>query len=167
MKQVYTLLGAITLLLGVVVSCTPTPSFIHPKVPGEELKDIQDIKNPLPPSYAVISEGKLLYEGKGICARCHGLHGDGKGTAAKIFHTLPRNFKNRHFWTQRKDGELFWIVKNGSPGTGMRDFRNLLTDQEIWKILRYTETFPSMAYPSDPVEPTPPPELINPLKGAY
>ena len=167
MSDAFRAFGCLTVLLGLAVSCTSTSPFMHSKVPMDQLKEIQAIGNPLPQSYTVITEGKALYEGKGICVRCHGIHGDGKGIAAKNFQTLPRNFKNRDFWNQRKEGELFWIVKHGSPGTGMRDFQSLLTDQEIWKILRYTETFPNMAYPSDPVEPTPPPELVNPLQGAY
>ncbi len=167
MKHTYILFSSITLLWVSLVSCSSTPSFIHPKVPMGQLEDIRSIANPLPRTYTVIADGKTLYEGKGICARCHGLYGDGKGTAAKNFHMLPRNFKNHHFWTKRKEGELFWIVKNGSPGTGMLEFQSLLTDQEIWKILRYTETFPSRSYPSDHITPTPQPELINPLQGAY
>ena len=98
--------------------------------------------------------------------RCHGRYGDGKGTAAKHFDTLPRNLKNQKFWTQRAEGELFWIVKNGSPDTGMLEFNSLLSDEEIWKILRYTETFPTTPYPSEPVETLSPPEPIS-QQGAY
>ena len=148
----------VSLFLGLMISCTPTPSFMHPKVPQEQLAELQKLTNPLPKSYWIIDDGKTLYEGKGMCLRCHGRHGDGKGEAAGQFQTLPRNLKNQHFWTQRSEGELFWIIKNGSPGTGMREFKELLTDQEIWKILRYTETFPTTSYPSEPIKPIPPPK---------
>jgi len=34
------------------------------------------------------------------------------------------------------DGQLFWIVRYGSPGTGMPPSRNL-TDQQIWQLVAY------------------------------
>jgi len=34
------------------------------------------------------------------------------------------------------DGQLFWIIRNGSPGTGMPAFKNL-KDREIWLIVLY------------------------------
>ncbi len=147
------------LLLGLASSCVSSPSFIHPKVPQDQLAEVQALTNPLPKSYWIIDDGKTLYEGKGTCMRCHGRYGDGKGTAASNFQTLPRNFKNRHFWTQRSEGELFWIIKNGSSDTGMLEFQSLLTDEEIWKILRYTETFPSIPYPSEQKSAKPIPSL--------
>jgi len=155
---------SLCLLFGLLTSCAP--SLIHPKVPEEKLVEARALANPLPKSYWIIDDGKVLYEGKGMCVRCHGRYGDGRGTAASNFQTLPRNFKNRHFWTQRSEGELFWIIKNGNPATGMREFEGLLTDEEIWKIVRYTETFPTTPYPSQPVRPIPPPEPLLPA-GTY
>jgi mono/diheme cytochrome c family protein len=38
------------------------------------------------------------------------------------------------------DGQLFWVIRNGSPGTGMPAFKNL-KDREIWQIVRYLRTF--------------------------
>lgn len=144
-------------------SCASTPAFTHPKVPATQLEEIRAVTNPFPSSYSVIEDGKTLYEGKGMCLRCHGQYGDGKGIAASQFETRPRNFKSGHFWTQRSEGELFWIVKNGSPGTGMLEFQSLLTDQEIWKILRYTETFPTTLYPTEPIRSIPRPEISAPV----
>ena len=34
------------------------------------------------------------------------------------------------------DGQLFWIIRNGSPGTGMPAFKDL-SDKEIWLIVHY------------------------------
>ena len=160
MKYTQVIMGGSALLIASLLSCTP--SLIHPRVPEGQLPEARALTNPLPKSYWIIDDGKNLYEGKGMCVRCHGRFGDGRGTAASNFQTLPRNFKNRHFWAQRSEGELFWIIKNGSTATGMREFKGLLTDQEIWKILRYTETFPSTPYPSEPISLTLPPEAVNP-----
>jgi hypothetical protein len=34
------------------------------------------------------------------------------------------------------DGQLFWVIKNGSPGTGMMPFGNL-SDDEVWELIHY------------------------------
>ena len=34
------------------------------------------------------------------------------------------------------DGQLFWIIKNGSPRTGMMAFQGL-PDEEIWQLIHY------------------------------
>ena len=67
----------------------------------------------------IIAEGKALYEGKGACVSCHGTTGLGDGPIGRRLHPGPRNFTNCRFQKRRRDGELFWIIKNGSPGTGM------------------------------------------------
>ena len=46
------------------------------------------------------------------------------------------------------DGQLFWIIQNGSPdtamppqtGSSMPAYRNL-TDEEIWQLVRYIRNF--------------------------
>jgi len=34
------------------------------------------------------------------------------------------------------DGQLFWIIKNGSPGTGMMPFAGL-PDEQVWQLIHY------------------------------
>jgi mono/diheme cytochrome c family protein len=34
------------------------------------------------------------------------------------------------------DGQLFWIIKNGSPGTGMMPF-STLPDEQVWQLIHY------------------------------
>ena len=34
------------------------------------------------------------------------------------------------------DGQLFWIIKNGSPGTGMMAFSGL-PDEQVWQLVQY------------------------------
>lgn len=41
----------------------------------------------------------------------------------------------------RTEGEIFWVIKHGSPGTGMAGFGNVLTDEEIWAIIQYERSF--------------------------
>jgi hypothetical protein len=34
------------------------------------------------------------------------------------------------------DGQLFWIIKNGSQGTGMMSYAGL-PDEQIWQLIQY------------------------------
>ncbi len=90
----------------------------------------------------VVAAGKKIFEGKGTCVNCHGKKGDGNGPAGKVLTPGPRNFTNCKFHKKRKDGELFWIIKNGSPGTGMVSMvPATITDEEAWTVLAYERSF--------------------------
>jgi len=34
------------------------------------------------------------------------------------------------------DGQLYWVIKNGSPGTGMMSFAGL-PDEQVWQLVHY------------------------------
>lgn len=52
--------------------------------------------------------------------------------------TPPRDFTGCQFQKARDDGELFWIIKNGIPGTGMvRMIPSKLAEEEGWKLVAY------------------------------
>ena len=53
----------------------------------------------------------------------------------------PRNFQHHGFWRHRTEGEIFWVIKHGSPGTSMVGFAGQLTDEEIWAIIQYERSF--------------------------
>ncbi len=108
------------------------------KAPASYLKR----KNPLPDTEANIQAGKKLFmkEAKPVaCMMCHGKKGNGKGPGAGGMNPRPRNFTCSPMMNDIPDGQLFWIVKNGSPGTGMMAFRKL-KDKQIWKLVHYIRT---------------------------
>jgi cytochrome c len=91
----------------------------------------------------IVAAGKALYEGKGRCAHCHGITGKGDGPAGhrRPSHP-PRDFTSCAFHKERKDGELFWVMKNGIPGTGTQGLiPEVLSEEEGWKVLAYVRTF--------------------------
>ncbi len=93
-------------------------------------------------SDAIVAEGKKIFEGKGTCVNCHGKNGDGKGPAGKVLNPGPRDFTNCKFHKKRKDGELFWIIKNGSKGTGMvAMIPATINEEEAWKVIAYERSF--------------------------
>ncbi|MCH8313218.1 MAG: c-type cytochrome [Nitrospinae bacterium] len=101
-------------------------------------------KNPLPDSPENIKEGKLLYykEAKPTaCGLCHGLRGNGNGRLAKGLTPPPRNFTCAELMDAIPDGQLFWIIKNGSRGTAMPVHKETLSDNKIWQLVRFIRQF--------------------------
>ncbi len=129
------------------------PHMMQPRVPAGHLEEARALKNPLAVSPELIAQGKILYEGKGSCANCHGINGDGKGPGAANLNPSPRNFIHQGFWHHRTEGEIFWVVKHGSPGTAMIPFGGMLSDDEIWTIIRYEQTFSQHSTPHKGKEP--------------
>ncbi len=115
------------------------------RIPSDQIAESVALKSPLPASPEVIAEGKTIFEGKGTCFTCHGLDGKGTGDAGKALDPGPRNFTNPVFHDCKTVGEMFWVVKNGSPGTGMIPavITGILTEEEAWKVITYEKTFKS------------------------
>jgi hypothetical protein len=62
--------------------------------------------------------------------------GEGNGTLSSQFSPPPRNFACAKTVNSIPDGQLFWIIKNGSPGTAMPDHLKF-NDTEIWQLVLY------------------------------
>ena len=110
-------------------------------VPADKLAEARALTSPLPSSTETVEQGKALYNGKGACFNCHGKDGGGDGPLAAQLNPSPRNFQHHGFWRHRTEGEVFWVIKNGSAGTGMVGFSGQLTDTEIWSVIQYIHTF--------------------------
>jgi len=112
-----------------------------PRVPPDQIEQARTLTSPLPDSDDIVQRGKGIFEGKGTCFNCHGLTGRGNGPGGKSLNPSPRNFHRRGMWRHRTEGEIFWVIKHGSPGTGMIPFGGLLTDEEIWTVMQYERSF--------------------------
>ena len=111
-----------------------------PRAPGEA----KQITNPLPVSAEVIQDGERIYQTKGTCFTCHGTGGRGDGPAGLELNPKPRNFTNRQFHELRTDGELFWVIRNGSPSSRMFSYSpSVITEDEAWKVIHYLRTLPT------------------------
>ena len=106
-----------------------------PHAPSKILK----LTNPLETTPENIAAGEMLYK-KGAkplaCAQCHGRRGKGDGTMARGMNPKPRDFSCQGMMKDIPDGQLFWIIKNGSKGTGMMGFK-MLNDDQIWQLVSY------------------------------
>ncbi|BFU94845.1 MAG: hypothetical protein NTNFB02_15670 [Nitrospira sp.] len=114
---------------------------MQPRVPAGKLDEARALKSPLPDSPETVEKGKGLYNGKGTCFNCHGTSGAGDGPVAASLNPTPRNFHHHGFWRHRTEGEIFWVIKHGSPGTAMIGFDGVLSDEEIWSIIQYERSF--------------------------
>jgi len=74
------------------------------------------------------------------CKMCHGKTGAGNGKLGKVLKPSPRNFTCNATMFKISAGQMFWIIKNGSKGTGMVAHKKTLKDKEIWDIIKYIRT---------------------------
>ncbi|MDH5428942.1 MAG: c-type cytochrome [Nitrospirota bacterium] len=117
-------------------------SVLQPRVPATQIKEARTWTNPFPATPENIEKGQKIFHSKAFCVTCHGRDGKGLGNIPGLRGKLPRNFTDKTWQAARTDGELFWILKNGSPGTDMASFIPLvLTEEEAWHVLLYVRSF--------------------------
>ena len=100
--------------------------------------------NPLLATTQNIEKGKLLYQVEAkptACKMCHGIRGNGNGQLARGLEPAPRNFTCKETMEALSEGQLFWIIKNGSKGTAMPSHKFTLSDRDIWQIIYYLKSF--------------------------
>lgn len=101
-------------------------------------------KNPLPTGEEYVNSGKILYQKQAKptpCRMCHGIRGNGNGKLAVGMEPPPRNFTCFEMMKEIPDGQLFWIIKNGSRGTAMPAHKSTLSDRQIWQLIHYLRGF--------------------------
>ncbi|WP_342348250.1 cytochrome c [uncultured Nitrospira sp.] len=115
---------------------------LTPRVPQDQIAKARSRENPFSSSPENIEKGKHIFHGKAFCVTCHGPEGKGLGDIPGLRGKLPRNFTDKIWQAARTDGELFWILQNGSPGTAMASFIPLvLTEEEAWYVILYVRSF--------------------------
>ena len=130
------------ILILLTFSSTSTKAFhkgiYYPRAPEALLEILQDMDNPFSPTRKNIEEGSKVYFGKGLCVKCHGVNGKG----LEVSGHPPRNFTDPKWQDVRTDGEMMWVLKNGSPGTSMpiRVGRGISVE-EAWKVILFIRTF--------------------------
>ena len=105
------------------------------KAPNDYLKKL----NPLRGDPRNIKKGKVLAQIKAkplACKHCHGMLGNGQGSMALSMKPKPRNFTCKQTMESISDGQLFWIIKNGSKGSTMPAY-SYLSDKKTWQLIHY------------------------------
>ena len=114
-------------------------SCVQPRATANAPEDMLGKTNPLPASSDVLQAGKGLYlhDAKPMaCALCHGKRGEGKGPVSGGMMPPARDFTCSAMMREISDGQLFWITKHGSSGTGMMAFPDL-SDEQVWQLVHY------------------------------
>jgi mono/diheme cytochrome c family protein len=106
----------------------------QPRFTGQAPADYYQRVNPLPTTQQHVKSGERLYLARNGCVVCHGRRGDGKGELAGQFDPRPRNFRCAQTVNGIPDGQLFWIIRFGSPGTSMPEHPQF-TDEQIWQLV--------------------------------
>ncbi len=133
---------ALPILLAFCRAWAADADVLRPRVPPDQMEAARAVASPLPRTPENVEKGKALYHGKAFCVTCHGRDGKGLGEIPGLVGRLPRDFTDHAWQAARTDGELFWILKNGSPGTDMGPFIPLiLTEEEAWQVLLYVRSF--------------------------
>ena len=110
-----------------------------------------------------MQEGKELYVER--CLTCHGCAGNGLGSYAGTLTITPADFKQEPF-RNMPDDQWFWHVSEGIPGSVMPPWKESLTEDQRWKIIRYVQQVFARPVMHDPDEGDPSGDyanLTNPL----
>ncbi len=109
----------------------------QPRFTGSAPADYLARTNPLTATPQALKAGEQLFLGTAdaeFCSICHGRKGDGKGALAKQYDPPPRNFACAKTVVDVPDGQLFWIIRFGSPETAMPPHRKL-SDEQVWQLV--------------------------------
>ena len=110
----------------------------QPRFTGSAPPEYLAMQNPLPKD-ADVRAAERFFRGDGdsiSCAKCHGEKGDGRGAMSAMFDPPPRNFRCAATINGIPDGQLFWIIRFGSPGTAMPPHPKL-DDAQIWALVTH------------------------------
>ena len=126
------------LVLGAVFAILATaPAVAHetPTAPSDWLAKM----NPYTEDDLEMKKVMKLYKRK--CKKCHGMKGNGKGSAAGDLEIKATAFNEPGYLEGRKDGQLFWMLMEGSEGTDMEPFGPgtdvNLSEEQLWQLIVY------------------------------
>lgn len=144
-KIVFSTGCATAALLSGCMSSNSTGTAVCPQLRGTELAPaaIAAQNNPFRNNPQAIAAGQALYQGSVkpvACVECHGKQGEANGPMATMFNPPQRNFACSATMSNISDGQLHWIIRNGSIATSMPAF-DKLSDTEIWQLVAYIRTF--------------------------
>ena len=129
---------AVAALAVPALAAPPSDECPQPRFTGKAPDEYYLRPNPLDPSTDLAAAERIFKGSSGqlACATCHGEKGDGRGRMAAQFDPRPRNFQCAETVKGIPDGQLFWIIRFGSPGASMPPHPKL-TDEQVWALVLY------------------------------
>jgi mono/diheme cytochrome c family protein len=105
---------------------------------AQQHPDAAKMKKPVAASPASIAAGKKLYDSQ--CASCHGATGKGDGKAGALLKPTPSDLTDADWKHGQTDGEIFTIIRDGAPQTGMRGYGSRIPANDIWNLVNYVRS---------------------------
>ena len=100
--------------------------------------------DPLPVTQENLSRGKQVFLER--CVGCHGPQGDGTGPGAKFMSPPPADFTDPDDACCGGDtgpGDFYYRILRGWTGTGMENFGDRLSVNDIWRVVMFVKTIPN------------------------
>lgn len=104
--------------------------------------------DPLPATDDMVRRGQRAFAA--YCSVCHGLDGQKTGVPFAEAMSPPVPSLAAPEIQAYTDGQLKWIIENGLFPSGMPASRGLLSDEEMWRIVRYLRHLPAAGSLGDP-----------------
>ena len=98
-----------------------------------------NLQNPVAPSVEAIDAGRSIYRER--CVACHGDRGRGDGPAGITLDPKPADLV-LHV-PEHTDGELYYMVSVGMPGSAMPEWRSVLSEPQRWELVHYLRVLAS------------------------
>ena len=129
--------GALAVLIVVSygLAFTVAPNIPTPPVPITA----RFARNPVPDTPETIDAARPIFQAN--CAICHGPRGLGDGPAAFTLNPRPVNLQVHV--PQHAEGENLYWISEGVAGTGMPAWKDKLTDEQRWQLVRYLQALAS------------------------
>ncbi|HLT57864.1 MAG TPA: c-type cytochrome [Limnochordales bacterium] len=96
--------------------------------------DERAMANPVEPTPQVLNRARSIFGSQ--CAVCHGPQGDANVPVARTLNPPPVDFTHPAF-AEMEPGATYYIIRHGSPGTGMPAFGQAYSDEEIWALVHF------------------------------
>jgi cytochrome c oxidase cbb3-type subunit II len=100
--------------------------------------------DPLPVTEQNLLRGKEVFLQR--CVACHGTKGDGKGPGARFLSPPPADFTDKDDACCGGDtgpGDFYYRILRGWTGTGMENFGERLSVDDIWRVVLFVKTIPN------------------------
>jgi copper transport protein len=98
--------------------------------------DVANIRDPVAPDEQSLAIGRDVYTS--YCETCHGETGRGDGPTGLRLVPRPADLRIHTAPGVHTDGELYYWVAYGFPGSAMPAWKqNGLTDEQIWSVINY------------------------------
>jgi mono/diheme cytochrome c family protein len=103
-------------------------------------REAKNLKSPFPASEETLRAGMKIYRTN--CAGCHGGFGKPSAWGANGFYPRIPQFPNAP--SALRSEEMFLVVRNGVRYSGMGAWRDLMSEEETWKVVAFLNNMHSL-----------------------